>query len=226
MWNELTTKLPAAGAAGAAAGATTATLAKLFGLGLALGAATATGFTALRHFTHESAAPAYSTIAPAPFVAADTPSPRREVAALSVEAPLASAPAATVRGSAGAAESAAAVEAPAPVAARASVAAYPAEAPDAAPERAAPENAVLVESRRVARVRSLLRGGQPAPALAELVELDRSVPGGVLVQEREALRIEALLGVGERARARDEAQRFLARYPGSPHAKGVERALR
>ena len=85
---------------------------------------------------------------------------------------------------------------------------------------------MLFESRRVDHVRSLLRDRQLSSALRELAELDRSLPRGVLVQEREALRIEALLGLGERARAREEARRFLARYPGSPHTKSVERALR
>lgn len=225
VWNELTAKLPIAAAG--VSGATTVTLTKLFGLGLALGVATATGVVAFGHFTHAPAVPVPSAIAPAPFAAGDVPSPPREVAATRVDEPRAAAPATAARGSARPSESSATPEHPPGVAAGASVAARPSVAAFSADaQRAAPENAVLFESSRVARVRSLLHAGQPAPALTELAELDRSVPRGVLVQEREALRIEALLGLGERARAREEARRFLARYPGSPHAKGVEPALR
>jgi hypothetical protein len=220
VWNELAAKLPVAAVTGVAAGATTVTLVRLFGLGLALGVATAVTIPAFRHFTHEAGAPTPSAV-PAPFAAADTPSIRYERATARVDSPPAPAPATAVRGSALPSESSAAAEPPPEVATGPSVAAFPADTP-----RAVPENAVLYESRRVAHVRSLLRAGQFSSALGELAELDRGVPRGVLVQEREALRIEVLLGLGERARAREEAQRFLARYPGSPHTQGVERALR
>jgi hypothetical protein len=52
--------------------------------------------------------------------------------------------------------------------------------------------------------------------LAELHR--REFPTGVFVQERDALAIEALLRAGELKEARALAEKFVERYPGSPHA--------
>ena len=90
----------------------------------------------------------------------------------------------------------------------------------------ATEHAALIETRRVARARSLLQQGQANAVLLNLAELDRLAPHGVLIQERETLRIEALFALGDYERARTEARRFIARYPQSPHLPAVQRALR
>lgn len=82
-----------------------------------------------------------------------------------------------------------------------------------------------LESRRVAEARGLLRAGRAAAALVLLREVSREFPSGVLTQEREALTIEALLGSGDRERARALALSFLTRYPNSPLAGSVRRAL-
>ncbi|HEX5098623.1 MAG TPA: hypothetical protein VFV94_03955, partial [Polyangiaceae bacterium] len=81
------------------------------------------------------------------------------------------------------------------------------------------------ESRKVATARSLLRSGQPRAALLVLDEARRDFPNGELTQEREALAIEALRALGSTTEARRRAEAFLARYPASPHATLVRRAL-
>jgi hypothetical protein len=82
-----------------------------------------------------------------------------------------------------------------------------------------------LESRRVAEARAHLRSGDARGALALLDALRRDYPQGVLAQERDALAVEALLALGERAKARALAAQFLVRYPASPHAASVKRAL-
>jgi len=103
-----------------------------------------------------------------------------------------------------------------------SVASFPLPAP-AAPSAA---GTAILESRRVADARALLRKGDARGALATLDGVRRDFPNGVLAQERDALTIEALLALGDRQRARELATAFLARYPGSPHRATVERALK
>lgn len=98
-----------------------------------------------------------------------------------------------------------------------SQAAFPSEADASVLDRA--------ESRRIARARALLRGSNARGALVELEAVRRDFPNGTLAQEREALSIEALLALGEKANARERAGAFLSRYPKSPHAALVRRAL-
>jgi hypothetical protein len=81
------------------------------------------------------------------------------------------------------------------------------------------------ESQRVARARALLRSGDAPRALGVLRTLERDEPSGLLAQEREALLIEGLVAVGQRDSAQKRATAFLARYPTSPHAAAVRRAL-
>ena len=110
-------------------------------------------------------------------------------------------------------------------------AAFPDVPPVAAPAQAAtapPGNEsdrARMESRRVAEARSQLRAGNARGALSLLQAIAVEFPSGVLVQEREALTIESLLSCGEQAAARTRALDFLRRYPGSPHALSVQRAL-
>jgi outer membrane protein assembly factor BamD (BamD/ComL family) len=82
-----------------------------------------------------------------------------------------------------------------------------------------------LESQRVAEARGLLRAGNPGQALRLLAAVGAEFPDGVLVQEREALIIDALLSSGQREKARQRAQDFVNRYPGSPHTLSAQRAL-
>jgi hypothetical protein len=94
--------------------------------------------------------------------------------------------------------------------------------PDAA--KSDSERALADEIARLDRARSLLAGNRAKPALAALSDYDRAHPRGALRQEAAVLRIDALRRAGDRTRARELAQRFLADNPDSPHAPRV-RAL-
>lgn len=84
------------------------------------------------------------------------------------------------------------------------------------------ETRLLEESRRLAEARDALRRGDASGALAQLADLQRAVPGGILGQEREALTIEALAKSGRSSEAQTRARAFLQAYPQSPHAARVE----
>jgi hypothetical protein len=220
VWGAMVAKLPAAtvAASGVAGGVTAVSLLKPLAVGLALGAATATGLVGYHGLT--SSAPPTSASVASPRVA-PRPSPPHETERVAeplpevAPVPLAPAPTAKLVP----APSAAAPLSPA--VASSSVASFPSDA------RPLPqENATVLESRRVASARALLRAGDARRTLAELDALAVDFPLGVLVQERDAIRIEALLALGERERARELATRFLARHPQSPHAAAVERAVK
>jgi hypothetical protein len=214
VWDALAMKLGAVGAAaatgtaassaaasGVAAQLTLGSLVKAAGVGVALGTAVSTGF----YFgtPREAVGPAVVTASSA---AAGSSATRRE-RAIGHDDP--------VQGS------------------DLDDAPLLAESASPPPPSVAPENrrmaeefpAIENESQRVARARSLLRSGDARRALAALHALERDEPRGLLVQEREALLVEALWALGQRAAARERAAAFLKRYPSSPHARVVRRAL-
>jgi TolA-binding protein len=119
--------------------------------------------------------------------------------------------------------------APAPVDPSAARAAFPepvqAVAPPPTPAPASARDRARLESQRVAEARALLHAGDPRGALALLHSVASEFPNGVLVQEREALTVDALLASGDRDGARQRASDFVQRYPDSPHAPAVQRAL-
>lgn len=234
IWTELSKKLPVA-ATGTGIGALA--LLKPVGAGLVLGVVGAGSLALVQLST--SAPPEAAKTAPAAISAASTPSTttRRDAARAAPPlldpttnrsaAPPSRAQPTPLVASEEPASATLALEAPPP---SPSIVAFPSDAAAATPpppaSASATPNAVLVESNRVAHVRTLLQQGNSAGVLSELAELDRLFPRGVLRQERDALRVEALLASGDRAAAREAAQRFLARYPRSPHLAAVERALR
>jgi hypothetical protein len=69
------------------------------------------------------------------------------------------------------------------------------------------------------------RAVDPATALALTNEHQTLFPTGRLSEERERIAIDALLQLERRAEARQRAERFLARWPASPHRSAVEQAL-
>jgi hypothetical protein len=225
VWSAVAGKLPAVAAAGATGGGITAlSLLKPFAAGLGLGAVVVAGVAGYRSLGSTDTVPAPAVLSATP-VQSKAPGPGRPVSAPRgeparepvVETPTLPAPSARAEPAVAASERAAA-----PIEQPPSVASFPSEPPRAPPG----ESGIVVESRRVALARASLRAGDARAVLTELDALDVSFPRGQLVQEREGLRIEALLLLGEKARARELARRFLARYPGSPHAPAVERALR
>jgi hypothetical protein len=62
-------------------------------------------------------------------------------------------------------------------------------------------------------------------ALALAQEHERLYANGMFAQERELLAIEALLRLGKTPAALDRAQRFIERYPESPHSLRVRAVL-
>jgi hypothetical protein len=226
VWSAVAGKLPALVAAGTAAGGVTAvSLLKLFAVGLGLGSVVAAGATGYQSITGTRTAPVPRVVSATPlrpdaprstgFVPAHADAPARE--------PPVEMHAVSPAPSRGEGPAVPLPERPAtPLPQTPSVASFPSEPPPAP----AGESGIVVESRRVARARELLRAGDARGVLTELDALDVSFPRGLLAQEREGLRIEALLSLGETARARELARRFLARHPESPHAPAVERALR
>jgi hypothetical protein len=221
-----TTAALGSGGAGSVAGTETAGLlglAKPFGMGLLLGTVTMGALTGGQHLIASNSPPAPGR-APAPAISGAAPdAPAREhrvstpAPALEAEEPRAAAPLA--RGDHGAS----AVRREVPRAEQpegaldASTASYPTDS-------SVSSASGVAESRRMAEARALVRSNRPSEALRALDAIGRDFPNGVLTQEREALAIEALRALGNLTGARERADRFLERYPGSPHAASVRRA--
>jgi len=65
------------------------------------------------------------------------------------------------------------------------------------------------------KIRSALKSGDSAAALAAVVEHEKRYPSGAHVEEREALAVQALARAGRRDDASARADRFRKRFPGS-----------
>ncbi|HWA74231.1 MAG TPA: hypothetical protein VG937_17930 [Polyangiaceae bacterium] len=225
-------------AASGAKGAMTAAVLKALAVGFALGAATmgaATWLAPNESQHHASPAPVRAT--PKPAAAPDPAAPplqleqRAEPTAANEARPRRAARSEADARSEAEAKTTASIEPErAPVDPSAARAAFPepvqALAPLAAPTPASARDRARLESQRVAQARALLHSGDPRGALALLQSVASEFPSGVLVQEREALTIDALLASGDRENARRRASDFVQRYPDSPHAPAVQRALR
>lgn len=234
VWVALAAQLPSAVAAattaaastGAASALTGAALVKAAGIGVLLGATTVTAVTVVeRHAT--PARPA----APARALAAASSALRTSPRARGPVAPVTSAarPAESVAVPPGASAAPVSPERARTPAASTEPTRLATPVPGATPVATFPDETARsqhdAESRKVAAARSLLRSGQPRAALLVLDEARRDFPNGELTQEREALAIEALRALGSTTEARRRAEAFLARYPASPHATLVRRAL-
>lgn len=123
------------------------------------------------------------------------------------------------------------VPTPAPVERRAQVP-EPVTTPQPAPAKtqrpastARPATATTLaeEGRLLARAHELVQAGQGKQALEVLRASESRYPRSVLFQEREVLTIEALGVTGSTQAARSRAERFLQRYPKSPHAGRLQR---
>jgi hypothetical protein len=95
----------------------------------------------------------------------------------------------------------------------------PATVPSAAPfvpaaPPATPVPAHEAEAALTARVRALV-DADPAAAVSEVDEGARRFPDGARADERSFLKMRALVNLGRIAAARDEAEAFFARHPGS-----------
>ncbi|WP_437653497.1 hypothetical protein [Sorangium sp. So ce1182] len=88
-----------------------------------------------------------------------------------------------------------------------------------------PADALREQVAIIDRARDALGTGDAAGCLSELDAYDRRFPRSAMGEEATVLRIEALIRLGDRARAADLGQRFLASRPTSPHAAGVRALL-
>ncbi|HWO09869.1 MAG TPA: outer membrane protein assembly factor BamD, partial [Polyangiaceae bacterium] len=81
------------------------------------------------------------------------------------------------------------------------------------------------EAALLREARSRLAHGDLQGASEVLATSKAKFPNSRLAQEREAATIELLRRSGDSATAAARARAFLSRYPQSPHARQVERAL-
>jgi outer membrane protein assembly factor BamD (BamD/ComL family) len=65
------------------------------------------------------------------------------------------------------------------------------------------------------KIRSALKSGDSAAALAAVSEHEKRYPSGAHVEEREALAVQALARAGRGEEAAARANRFRKRFPGS-----------
>lgn len=88
-----------------------------------------------------------------------------------------------------------------------------------------PASRLSEEAALIREARSRLAHGD-LPGAGEVLALsNRRFPASLLEQEREAVTIELLRRRGDREAAATRARQFLSKYPRSPHARQVERAL-
>jgi hypothetical protein len=91
------------------------------------------------------------------------------------------------------------------------------------PRPASSATTLAEEGRLLAQAHQLVQSGQGQQALEVLHTSESRYPRSVLYQEREVLTIEALGVTGASGAAEQRAQRFLKRYPNSPHAGRLKR---
>lgn len=96
-------------------------------------------------------------------------------------------------------------------------------------DRESPATAALAEStideemRLLGNAQSALRSGDARKALSLLDEHASRFPSGTMADTRDVAHMLALCDLGKRSAARAEADRFLAKKPGSPFADRVKR---
>jgi hypothetical protein len=82
---------------------------------------------------------------------------------------------------------------------------------------------LVEEAAAVQQARKTLAQGNPSGALSILSQLDKDIPRGGLGQERAILSIEALAASGQKSRAAQLANAFLAANPTSPYGDRARR---
>jgi hypothetical protein len=92
-----------------------------------------------------------------------------------------------------------------------------------APRPAASTTSLAEEGRLLAKARQLVLSGQGRQALEVLRLSESRYPRSVLSPEREVITIEALAATGATGSAKQRSERFLKRYPASPHAGRLQR---
>lgn len=100
---------------------------------------------------------------------------------------------------------------PPEVAPSTSLAAPPTSGSHAAPRASTDPGEVLT----LDKIRSALKSGDSASALAAVAEHEKRYPAGAHIEEREALAVQALARAGRREEASARADRFRKRFPSS-----------
>ncbi|HET9955297.1 MAG TPA: hypothetical protein VFQ61_12370 [Polyangiaceae bacterium] len=85
--------------------------------------------------------------------------------------------------------------------------------------------ALQEESHRLAEARRTLKSGQLQSAMHQLSAIESDYPNGILNEEREVLILETLSRLGKRQAARQRAERFIERFPKSPHLRAAQSFL-
>ena len=101
-----------------------------------------------------------------------------------------------------------------------------ASAPRRVSRATSPSGDLAAETALIARAQAATNRGEGEEALRLLEQYDRRFSQGALAEERAAAHVFALCSSGQRGMARDEAARFLARWPRSPQAARVRSACR
>ncbi|AKU95634.1 hypothetical protein AKJ09_02298 [Labilithrix luteola] len=96
--------------------------------------------------------------------------------------------------------------------------------PSAAPSVATAIKPAATELELVQRAQAAV-ASDPARALAVAAEHARAYPAGAFVQEREVIAVEALARLGRIDEAWKRAVELVRRFPGTPYATRLERAL-
>jgi len=104
--------------------------------------------------------------------------------------------------------------------------ARPHKAPPRGEEPAPPSSTLAAQVALLDSARTAIAAGAFAQALRLADRYRADFPDGELAPEAEVVAIEALVARGERAAASERAARFLARYPGDPHAARVKWLVR
>jgi hypothetical protein len=180
----------------------------------ALGGTVALGISALRGDEQVASKPAAvlpSTVSTQP-TAVDAPQPASTASAQASPPTTATPPAPMIPSSSGGG-----------IELQPRAAASDAEAPKAR-IRSTASSASRREIAQLARIKELLEK-DPAAAHRLIRAAQREFPAGLLVEEREGLDVIALFALEETERARNNAQRFVARYPQSPLRPKVERLI-
>lgn len=88
-----------------------------------------------------------------------------------------------------------------------------------------PDSELAAQLRGVDVAREALVDGDPARALRNLDAFDARYPSSALAEEAAALRFDVLLANGDRLDAMNVGRAFVARWPSSPYAARLRRAM-
>lgn len=95
-----------------------------------------------------------------------------------------------------------------------------------APSAPSPSSTLSAQVALLDAARSAVAAGAVAEALRLADKYRADFPNGELAPEAEVVAIEALVAQGQKPAAAERAARFLARYPGDPHAARVKWLIR